>query len=206
MGSRCLNLSRCRAGQKRFKPPSSLPGMDDGSSLKWDKALSALAIILSLIVLLMLILHYPAYVPPAGGPQNLGGAGAAALGAGAAPALSAAGASAPQQVSLDYLFADWCSYCQLTRPALVSVAMRFGPAVSLNEYNEALRSTDKRVAALYADYKARRLFVLFPTIVAHGPKGESALAGMQSEESIQQWLCEQYTQPPAACLNATSSG
>ena len=107
---------------------------------------------------------------------------------------------------LDYLFADWCSYCQLTRPALVSVAMRFGPAVSLNEYNEALRSTDSRVAALYADYKARRVFVLFPTIVAHGPKGESALAGMQSEEGITQWLCEQYTEAPTACLNATASG
>ncbi|VVB57183.1 Uncharacterised protein [uncultured archaeon] len=154
------------------------------STMALDRVLAALTIILALVVMLMLLLHYPQYQAPAGS---------------AARPPTPANAALPQQVQLDYLYADWCSYCTLTHPAVVSVAMRFGPAVSLNEYNEALRTSDPQVASLYADYKKRGVFTLFPTIVAHGPRGESALGGMQTEDNIQKWLCAQYTQAPAPC-------
>jgi thiol-disulfide isomerase/thioredoxin len=164
--------------------------MQKRSASTHDKALAVLALILSLIVFIFLVFYYPGYVPQGGGPKSLGSQ------------KEPSQASVQEQVRLDYLYADWCSYCALTRPALISVAMKFGPAVSLNEYNEALRSSNPDVAALYADYKKRGLFVLFPTIVAHGPKGESALAGLQNEENILRWLCAQYNQKPSACKEA----
>ncbi len=152
--------------------------------LTGDKVLVSLAIVLSLVVLLMLFFHYPAYLPDKKGTVR-----------------TSAISVVPEQVRLDYLYADWCSYCAVTQPAVTSVAMRFGPAVSLNQYNEALRASDPGVAALYADYKARKMFNIFPTLIAHGAKGESALAGMQNEEQIQKWLCTQYEHPPALCAS-----
>lgn len=156
-----------------------------------DHVLAVLVIILALVVLFNLALHYADYIPVS----------RHAVPYPASQTTAAAGnVSAAQQVRLDYLYADWCSYCTLTAPALNSVVMKLGPSVSLHPYEESLRKTDPSVKALYDDYKARRLFTLFPTIVAHGPKGDAAIAGlMTNETALLGWVCSQYTEPPAVC-------
>ena len=104
-----------------------------------------------------------------------------------------------EQIQLDYLYADWCPHCQATRPALLSVTGKLGASVNLSEWNEASRATDPEVAAMYTKYKNEGIFAGFPTIVAHGPKGESFLAGEQTEEGLMVWICGLYTIKPAAC-------
>jgi len=157
-----------------------------------DNLLAVLVIVLALVVLFNMAVHYPDYVP----------ASRHAVSYSTYQNYPAAPASAVpvQQVRLVYLYADWCSYCTLTTPALNSVVMKLGPSASLYSYDESLRKTDPAVKALYDDYKARRLFVMFPTIVAHGPKGDASLAGlMTNETALLSWVCSQYTEPPAVC-------
>ena len=161
-----------------------------------DQVLAALVILLALIVLVNL-----AFL---GSANSRVCRSAAPYIISALPASSASSLSPPsspvQPVQLSYLYADWCSYCTLSTPAVNSVVMRLGRAVNYTSYDEALRKTDPKVMALYVDYKARRLFNIFPTLVAKGPKGEASIGGlMDNETAILDWVCSQYTQPPAAC-------
>lgn len=161
-----------------------------------DKILLWSAILLSLLVFTSVWIAHP---PNAAQKEAMRAAGAPPA---SPPATLPAGQTALVSngtVQVDYLYADWCPHCRSTRPALMSAVSRLGPAVSLNEWNEALRGSDARVAAIYTQYKSEGVFVGFPTLVAHGPKGESSIAGEQTEEQLMTWLCEQYVDAPAAC-------
>mgnify|MGYP001620147319 CR=1 FL=1 len=108
-------------------------------------------------------------------------------------------------VQLDYLYADWCGYCNDTTPQVKSVAYSLGDALKLNMYNEAARKTDQKTMQIYSDYKERGLFVAFPTIVAKGKKGEAALVGKKSENEIMDWVCSQFETMPKECEKAEKS-
>lgn len=171
-----------------------------------DKILLWSAILLSILVFTSVWLAHPPNAAQkeamkaasAGGLSPDTGAAGGAAGGSSAPA-GAAAYPANGSVQVDYLYADWCPHCRATRPALMAAVSRLGPAVSLNEWNEALRGSDARVTALYSRYKSEGVFVGFPTLVAHGPKGESSISGEQTEGQIMAWLCEQYVDAPAAC-------
>ncbi len=169
-----------------------------------DKILIWSAILLSLLVFTSVWLAHP---PNAAQKDALKAASSGAL----SPDTGAAGgatttsggrvSTSPTNGSLqvDYLYADWCPHCRATRPALMSAVNKLGSAVSLTEWNEALRASDPQVAAIYNQYKSEGVFVGFPTLVAHGPKGESAIAGEQTEAQLMSWMCSQYVTAPAAC-------
>ncbi len=171
-----------------------------------DKILLWSAILLSLLVFTSV---WTAHPPNAAQKEALKAASSGGLspdtgaGAGGAAGGIAAGAnrtpSAAGAVQVDYLYADWCPHCRATRPALISAVTKLGSSVTLNEWNEALRGSDTRVAAIYNQYKSEGVFIGFPTMVAHGPKGESSIAGEQTEAELMTWLCDQYATMPAAC-------
>lgn len=129
---------------------------------------------------------------------------------GPSPAAPAPGSPAPasggEVVKVRFLYASWCEYCQATRPMLDKVAADFGARLKLETVDEARRQSDATAAAMYAGYKERKLFGGFPTLVAEGARGESALVGQRSEEEIRVWLCGQYADKPAACRNTPSAG
>jgi thiol-disulfide isomerase/thioredoxin len=186
--------------RNRFKSPVREQAMKKPSKNCGDKVLATLVILLALIVMFNMAFNYKDYTPSARRAASSASIGASPLSSAPLPSTaSPLSSTTPQQVELTYLYADWCSYCTLTTPVVNSVVQKLGPAVSFHPYNEALRKTDPQVMALYTNYKARRLFVLFPTLVASGPKGETSTAGLMNETTILGWVCSQYTQPPAAC-------
>lgn len=174
-----------------LKPPLRGGGMEDSMR---DKILLWSALLLSLLVFTSVWVAHP---PNAAQKEAMKAAASATT---TAPSNAVLGAPASNgSVQVDYLYADWCPFCRATRPALMSAVSRLGSAVSLNEWNEALRGSDARVAAVYSRYKREGVFIGFPTLVAHGPKGESSINGEQTEGQIMAWLCEQYVEAPPAC-------
>ena len=172
-----------------------------------DKILLWSAILLSVLVFTSVWLAHP---PDAAQKEAMRAAAAGTLSPDTGSTVNRAlgGSSAPAvqgayptngSVQVDYLYADWCPHCRATRPALMDAVSRLGSAVSLNEWNEALRGSDAQVTAIYIQYKIEGVFVGFPTLVAHGPKGESYIAGEQTESELMTWLCQQYVDVPAAC-------
>ncbi len=167
-----------------------------------DKILIWSAILLSLLVFTSVWLAHPPNAAQKDAMKLSSDGLSPDTGARAGAATASAGATAANangSLVVDYLYADWCPHCRATRPALMSAVSKLGSAVSLNEWNEALRASDPQVAAIYAKYKSEGVFIGFPTLVAHGPKGESSIAGEQTEAELMTWLCKQYVTAPPAC-------
>lgn len=108
-----------------------------------------------------------------------------------------------EQVKIDFLYADWCTHCVAAKPVVERVAGEFNGAVNVTLYNEAARKTDNATAKLYADYKAREVFGGFPTLVAHGEKGEQKLVGERNESELKSWMCAQFVKAPPNCVKAS---
>ncbi len=102
-------------------------------------------------------------------------------------------------VSVQYLYADWCHYCQNTTMQLDLLAPSFGSRLSIERLNEADRATNSSLAKLYDDYKSSGVFGGFPTLVAHGPKGPASFVGYHEPAALKAWLCAQYVTAPQTC-------
>jgi hypothetical protein len=117
----------------------------------------------------------------------------------AALLLWAVSRPAPEKVKVDYLFANSCDYCTAAQPRVEAAVAQMNGQVSLTYWNGDNRQTDPATSDLYADYKVRGLFGGFPTLVAHGVKGDTALIGLVSQEEVHGWLCRQFVYPPSGC-------
>ena len=184
-----------------LKPPLRVGVMD--MSMR-DKILLWSAVLLSILVFTSVWIAHPPNAAQKEAMKTASSGGISpdiggAAGTGTVLAANRTVSSANNSIQVDYLYADWCPHCRATRPALMSAVNRLGSAVSLNEWNEALRGSDAQVAAIYNQYKSEGVFIGFPTLVAHGPKGESSIAGEQTESELMTWMCAQYVDVPAAC-------
>ncbi len=104
-----------------------------------------------------------------------------------------------EKVQVDYLFSNSCGYCaQATLNTQAAVAQMDG-RVTLNYLDGGLRAGNATLAARYTYYKDTGLFGGFPTLVAHGPKGERSLVGLRPQNEVHAWLCQQFTRAPSSC-------
>ncbi|MFH1094744.1 MAG: hypothetical protein V1728_00835 [Candidatus Micrarchaeota archaeon] len=107
---------------------------------------------------------------------------------------------APDTVSVQYFYADWCHYCQ-NSIALAAIQPQMGGRLMVERLNEADRATNSTLAKIYDDYKTSGVFGGFPTLVAHGPKGQASFVGYHEPAVLKKWLCDQFNVPPPACAN-----
>ncbi len=133
-------------------------------------------------------------VPSAGG---LSPNGSVATGSGGEAQVPQVKAPA-KEVTIDFLYADWCPHCQVMKPIVAALVARL-PAdrLEVRYWNEASRSSNATVAAVYADYSAKGYFQGFPTFVANW---EDYRVGEMSETAFKAWVCSKFSAPkPTGC-------
>jgi len=129
-------------------------------------------------------------------PNKSAGNGTAALNATAAG--NATQAAARKEVTIDFLYADWCGHCQNMKPRVASVASQL-PAgrLEVRYWNEADRGSNPDVAAVYSDHAAKGYFKAFPTFVANW---DDYRVGEMPEQDFKAWVCSKFSAPkPSGC-------
>ncbi|MFH1285280.1 MAG: thioredoxin family protein [Candidatus Micrarchaeota archaeon] len=103
-----------------------------------------------------------------------------------------------REVTLDFLYADWCSHCSNMKPIVAKMSEDFPKERFIVRYwNEAERKSDEDTGEIYARYEKAGGFKGFPTFVING---EKVVVGEKSEKEFQAWVCEEFSEPkPEAC-------
>ena len=120
---------------------------------------------------------------------------------GTAPAQAAqknATPAAKKEVTIDFLYADWCPHCQAMKPRVANVVSQL-PAdrLEVRYWNEASRSSNATVAAIYDTYTKKGYFQGFPTFVANG---NDPNVGEIPEAAFKAWVCSKFSVPkPSGC-------
>ena len=115
---------------------------------------------------------------------------------GAAQAASTKTAQA-KEVTIDFLYADWCPHCQIMKPIVANLEAALPKdRFEVRYWNEASRN-DAAVAAVYETYTEKGYFKGYPTFVANG---NDFNAGEMSEAALKSWVCSKFSSPkPTAC-------
>ena len=105
--------------------------------------------------------------------------------------------AAAKEVTIDFLYADWCSHCQAMKPIVAKLEAALPKdRFQVRYWNEASRG-DAAVAAVYAAYTNKGYFTGFPTFVANGNDPQ---VGSMPEATFNAWVCSKFSAPkPSGC-------
>ena len=108
-----------------------------------------------------------------------------------------ANATKAKEVTVDFLYADWCVHCQAMKPIVARAEAAFPKdRFEVRYWNEASRS-NATVAAVYAAYTEKGYFTGFPTFVANG---NDPRVGEMPEVAFKAWVCSKFSAPkPNGC-------
>jgi len=128
------------------------------------------------------------YVPPNG---------SVATGSGGEAQVPQGSAHAAKEVTIDFLYADWCSHCQAMKPIVARLEAALPKdRFEVRYWNEASRS-DAAVSVIYTIYTDKGYFRGFPTFVANG---NDSRVGEMPEASFKAWVCSKFSPPkPPGC-------
>jgi len=103
-----------------------------------------------------------------------------------------------KEVTIDFLYADWCGYCSKMKPIVEKVASEMPQdRFEVRYWNEKGRGANSTVAGIYALYRQQGYFKGYPSFVANG---NSSAVGAQSEPDFRAWVCSHFSPPkPEAC-------
>ncbi|MCX8197256.1 MAG: thioredoxin family protein [Candidatus Micrarchaeota archaeon] len=103
-----------------------------------------------------------------------------------------------KEVTLDFLYADWCPHCQKMKPIVAKLegqlpAERF----TVRKWRDEDKNTPP-VASVYSYYIGKGLFRGgFPTFIINGDERKE---GEMSEAAFKDWVCSKFSSPkPTAC-------
>ena len=104
-----------------------------------------------------------------------------------------------REVTVDFLYADWCPHCQKMKPIVQKMIDEFPPdRFDVRYWSEAAGQSEPNASAVYAKYSQEGYFTGYPTFVVNNGKGHAA--GEMSEADFRAWLCTQFDSPkPANC-------
>ncbi|MFA6214273.1 MAG: thioredoxin domain-containing protein [Candidatus Micrarchaeia archaeon] len=102
-----------------------------------------------------------------------------------------------KEVTIDFLYADWCSHCQAMKPIVAKLEASLPKdRFAVRYWNEASRG-NATVAEVYEEYTQKGYFTGFPTFVANG---NDPLVGSRPEATFTAWVCGKFLTPkPEGC-------
>jgi thiol-disulfide isomerase/thioredoxin len=107
--------------------------------------------------------------------------------------------SATKEVTVDFLYADWCPHCQNMKPIVEKMIAEFpSDRFAVRYWSEADGQSKPEASAVYAKYSQEGYFTGYPTFVINN--GKSYTAGEMSEADFRAYLCSQFGSPkPSNC-------
>ncbi|MCX8174825.1 MAG: thioredoxin family protein [Candidatus Micrarchaeota archaeon] len=103
-----------------------------------------------------------------------------------------------KEVTMDFLYADWCGHCAKMKPIVQKLESEL-PAerFAIRRWRDEDRQSDSAVAEVFSYYAQKGDFVGFPTFIINGKQVQ---AGEMPEEQFRSWVCGQFSSPkPKAC-------
>ncbi|MEM4348307.1 MAG: thioredoxin domain-containing protein [Candidatus Anstonellaceae archaeon] len=102
------------------------------------------------------------------------------------------------EVTLDFLYADWCGHCQKMKPVLAELEKELqSPRFVVRRWRDEDKGTNKDVAQVYSFYTEKGMFRGFPTFIING---QYKTEGEMPKEQLKSWICDKFSSPkPSAC-------
>lgn len=106
-------------------------------------------------------------------------------------------AAAAKEVTIDFLYADWCGHCLNMKPRVASVAASL-PADRLEVRHWNYAAQDGATREIYALYSRLGHFRgVVPVFVINGNDSQ---VGEMAEPDFREWVCSKFSSPkPAGC-------
>ena len=103
-----------------------------------------------------------------------------------------------KEVTLDFLYADWCPHCQRMQPIVSDVISKLPPdRFAVRYWNEKDRPSNSQTSAAYLFYTRKGYFIGFPTFVINT---NVSSAGEMDEGDFLSFVCASFKLPkPPAC-------
>lgn len=103
-----------------------------------------------------------------------------------------------KEVTMDFLYADWCSHCAAMKPIVAKLEQDLPPdRFAIRRWRDEDRQSNGGVSSVFDFYTQKGAFVGFPTFVING---EASKAGEMPESAFRAWVCSQFSSPkPSAC-------
>ena len=103
-----------------------------------------------------------------------------------------------KEVTMDFLYADWCPHCQKMKPIVQKIEQELPKDRFVIRYwRDEDRQTNTSVAEVFNYYSQQGIFVGFPTFIVNGKENT---AGEMEEAAFRSWLCAQFKSPkPSGC-------
>ena len=101
---------------------------------------------------------------------------------------------AAKEVTVDFMYADWCPHCQAMKPVVAKIASDLpSDRFAVNYYSEADANAGKYAATMFAKYGIRS----YPTFVINGNDRKE---GEMTERDFLAWVCSKFSSPkPELC-------
>jgi thiol-disulfide isomerase/thioredoxin len=110
-------------------------------------------------------------------------------------AQGGAPSQAPEkEVTLDFLYADWCGHCQKMKPIVAALEKQLPKdRFAVNYWSEADAKAGKEAASVFAKYSLKG----YPTFVING---DDKREGEMPQANFEAWVCAQFSSPlPEGC-------
>jgi len=103
-----------------------------------------------------------------------------------------------KEVTLDFLYADWCSHCAAMKPLIAKLEQELpSDRFTIRKWRDEDRQNDGNVRAAFDFYSQKGAFVGFPSFIING---ETSKAGEMPEAQFRSWVCSQFSSPkPSGC-------
>ncbi len=120
-----------------------------------------------------------------------------------AAAAPSAAAGAPnlaptKEVTIDFLYADWCPHCQKMKPIVAALEKALpSDRFAIRMWRDEDKGTDPAVSEVYSTYSSKNMFAGFPTFIINGVDSK---AGEMPEADFKAWVCGKFSSPkPNGC-------
>lgn len=116
-----------------------------------------------------------------------------------AQAAQGTGSLAPtKEVTIDFLYADWCPHCQKMKPIVAALEAQLPSSrFAIRYWRDEDRQSDSKVAGVFDTYTQKGMFSGFPTFIINGADFK---AGEMPEATFRSWICSKFKAPaPTGC-------
>ena len=122
--------------------------------------------------------------------------------AGVAGGSGSAGSALPElekEVTIDFLYADWCPHCQNMKPIVQKIeSLLPSDRFAVRYWSEADAQSGGKAKEVFAEYSRKGMFPGYPTFVMNN--GKNRTSGEMSQAEMLRWICSEFGSPkPSAC-------
>ena len=104
-----------------------------------------------------------------------------------------------REVTMDFIYADWCPHCQAMKPVVSDLEQKLPPGrFAVRYWGDAERAAgNSTVVQVYSYYYYTGFFTGYPAFIINN---NDSRVGEMGEGDFLAWVCSKFNEPrPSAC-------